>query len=273
MNCALALCPPAAQAQLVAFVGARFRRLVERHAPAATSRRGASCPDADSCWHAFESFVTIRSTRAGKRYKDWLFDRVACSDDSPLDVLQGGGTLILRDVVREHLRHERVPRRVSLVAALAAACRLEAPAQAVLSAEPDPASQAALREYERLAREHAGRHFPLLSLPVRVALLAGRLGVALSHPWVEDAAGRGKSALHAAFQAWLKTAVGALRRRYRDDPVESQYTLALMVVSALQERAEGWARTRDCPPRVRRLLGLGEGVADGTGSSHEPAEA
>lgn len=69
--------------------------------------------DAEDGWHRFETHLLLKNTRGGKRYKDWLFARAEHVEWHPWDAIQGGATLLLRDVVREYLRREHAPDRVT----------------------------------------------------------------------------------------------------------------------------------------------------------------
>ncbi len=262
--CALEGCAPAARQALLGFAAARFRLYLGRYAGMNEAHWCPRMPEPESCWHFFESHVTVRATRQGKRYKEWLFARTEHSQDPALDVIQGGATLIMRDVVREFLRHELLPHRVSLPQAMLEDCGMQIRRDRLFAACPDPESQAALREYEALARDHAESLFRDAPLPVRVALLACSMGLPLSHDLVQEAAGRRKSALHSGFRDWLRRMACMLQADYRDDPPECRLTLALLVLDQAQSMAGTWAMAPATPARVKALVAHGRRVGSGT---------
>jgi hypothetical protein len=235
-QCALDLCTPEVRGGLTRFAGDRFRSLLVR------LDCGLSAPAPREAWHLFETHLTVTSTRGGKRYKDWLFARVADSADPPVDVIQGGATLILRDVVRNYLRNE-APRTDTL--------SLDAPAWGegtgaltfvdLLPDSLDPADEIALRDYEALARKHAADGFAASTRRERVLLLASELGVPFYRKQVEDAAGCRKTALHASYRDLVMRIGRGLTREYADDDSESVLALTLMTLSHMKKAAREWA--------------------------------
>ena len=103
--CAADLCSDTARQALREFAFLRFRKFAYQYAHRTnTGGTGALVPDAGDAWHLFETHLAVKTTKQGKRYKDWLFDRVRSTKDPPLDVVQGGASLMMRDVVRERHR-------------------------------------------------------------------------------------------------------------------------------------------------------------------------
>jgi len=247
-RCALALCSRAAQAGLEAFAGVRFRALLRKCGGPATA---CAAPAARDAWHLFETHLTVRSTAGGKRYKDWLFARVprGGSAQDSVDAVQGGAWLLMRDVVREHLRREIAPpNTVSLQAPLQPGDATPLTLEDLLPGEDDPARCVERREYESLARQHAEELFADLTDRERVAILAKTLNLSLAHKAVVRAAGCGKSALNDAFRAFLQAVAARLRARYADDEAESVLRLTLLTLAELKGRAFLWGKSENgCP--------------------------
>jgi hypothetical protein len=213
------------RARLHAFARSRFERCLARYAA------GAEHPVPDDPWHLLEAHLTVSATRGGKRYKDWLFARVAGSGDPPLDVVQGGASLMMRDVVRDYIRRECAPpSAVSLSRPLVEGGERSVTLLDLLPAGLDPACDVCLREYETLAEEHAREFAAELSQRERIVLIAKSLRLSLAHPAVEQLAGCRKSTLSDAYRDLMQRIAERLRARYREDDVESVLTLALMTV-------------------------------------------
>jgi hypothetical protein len=190
--------------------------------------------------------VTVKNTQRGKRYKDWLFVRTQVSCDPPLDVIQGGASLIMRDVVRDFLRREQPFRHTtSLDAPLAIGEGARVTLLDMLAAELDPVSQLCLHEYEALADGHAGDILSDLTVRERIALLAKELRISLAHPFVEEMAGCKKSVLNDAYRGFLVRIASRLRARYPDDGAESVLTLTLMTLRRVSEEVVRTARSEN----------------------------
>lgn len=227
-RCALDLCSDHAQRMLRAFAGSRFMRCLERCPTAQDS------PAHESPWHLFETYATVTATRGGKRYKDWIFARERTSGRDPLSAIEGGASLIMRDAVREFVRAECSPRGIlSLDRPIGCGDAGSVTLLDLLPAQMDPASEVALREYERLAREHARELFPGLSGRERIVLAAKEAGLSLAHGSVEEAAGCRKSCLNTAYHDLLARICMFIKTEYSGDDPESVLTLALMTVREL----------------------------------------
>lgn len=239
--CAAALCGPDTHDYLVGFANHRFQHLASRCDRAAQQPGGwlRALPGTEAC-QRFETHLAVHATRAGKCYKDWLFARTRHSADAPLDVIQGGATLILRAVVRDYLRHERPsPRTLSLQAPLADA-ESAFTIEDLLADTSDPANDVALREYERLASGLAEEVFEALNRRERVALAAKTVGVALSHAAVAALTDCGKTALNRAYHMVLERLAATVRSRYPAEDNASQLTLTEKTLAKLKERILLW---------------------------------
>lgn len=216
---------------------------------ATPTTRPTQMPAADT-WHLFEVHLVTHHTRQGKRYKDWLFARIRNSPDDPVDIIRSGATLLMRDVVREHLRREFAPPHVvSIHTPLGNQGEGSLTLEDLLPSTPDPLDGVAQRECERLARTHADEAFAQTRHDERVAMAARTLGLALSHPVVENAAGCRKSRLYDAYRAMVQRVGRHIRAVYADDP-DTALTLALTTVSHLTGLALEWAKTEKACARL-----------------------
>ncbi|MFO7870164.1 MAG: hypothetical protein R6V03_01880 [Kiritimatiellia bacterium] len=225
--CALNLCSTSAQVVLKTFAAFRFTKLMERYRAYADGPSSAP----ENPWHLLETHMTVKNTRGGKRLKDWLFARVKSSSDNALDVIQGGASLIMRDVAREYLRRECArPRTVSLDRPLPGRGTSSVTILDVLASGLDPSYETCLREYEDLARRHAGDFLRDMSRRERVALTAKRLGISLADSAVTKTAGCRKSVLFTAYRDLLARIASHLGAKYSADGAESVLTLTLMTL-------------------------------------------
>ncbi len=199
--CALARCTDEARHDLQGFAFNRFTRYLQKSRPSATA---SSAADA---WHAFESYLVLGHSRTAKAWKQWLFTRGG--KNPTRDCVQGGATLIMRDVVREYLRREHAPVwMTSLDAPIAGQQNAEATntlcAADLLPDPTDPLATMESNELDTLARQLWGDAGQILSFRHMLALTVHQSGKALYHPVVLSAADCGKSslcnALHQAFQ-------------------------------------------------------------------------
>ncbi len=206
-------------------------------------------PAAAVAWHDFETLLRLRRTRRGKAYKHWLFARIPshAGDHESLDAIQGGATLIMRDVVRERFRREMSRRgTVSLNAPPPGA-----PAESLSLLELLPSS--ALTQDDVQQRDLAAlgtataanlcRH--VLSRRAKIALLAREWGVSTAHPAVLQAAACGKSMLYSAYHEALQTIAGTVNKRFQRDDRETRASLAVATLKALKPQLLAWAESEN----------------------------
>lgn len=264
--CALDLCSEEAQNRLREFAFLRFRNLASRYAHRTSVKDTRSlAPEKKDSWHLFETHMTVKTTQQGKRYKDWLFARTIRSDDPALDVIQGGASLIMRQVVRDFLRQEFPPKNiVSLHSPLSNNIGGSFTLEDLLPVDIDPSSEAALREYEKLAEVHADNFFENMTRRERLALLAREIGISLTHKTIEKIAGCRKSMLNAAYQDFMRRIAARLRTEYRDDDNESVLQLALMTVGNVKKSVLDWGKSENaCAELFRTVEGGGRAALTG----------
>ena len=235
-RCALGLCGAEAQDGLRSFAQARFAHCLSHHGLPGYSSEGAGDMTARDAWHLFETHVGLRSTGGGLPYKQWLFARTSRSDDPPLDVIQGGASLIMRDVVREWLRSERHPPGTqSLDAPLGGAYDSGLTLQDLLPGSLDPVDEVARREFEELAGRYAASAARELSPRERLVLLSKASGMALTDPRLALAAGRSKTTLHEAYRNVVERVASRIRADCGADDRESALLLTRMTLERLKQ--------------------------------------
>ena len=190
--CALARCTDEARHDLQGFACNRFTRYLQK------SRPSAAAPSAADAWHAFESYLALGHNRTAKAWKQWLFARGGKKPTR--DCVQGGATLVMRDVVREHLRREHAPVWMTSLDAPVEGQRAPyiSPTNSVADLLPDPVDPLiAVDANEQM--QLADHLYPMVTqqLPFRdrIALTVHQAGKALYHTSVLTAAGCSKSSI------------------------------------------------------------------------------
>lgn len=258
--CALGGCSDPARDHLQRFAHHRFLRCVERLRGGRWSGvvgRLQQDIQPSEAWHLFESHLEIRNTRGGKRYKDWLFARLAGSEDAPQAVLEGGASLIIRDVVREHLRREwQAGGHLSLEAPVRYGDDGEGPTlRDLLPATEDALGVVARREYTALAAALAERTFDALPLRTRVSVLAKTLELNLHDPRVLTAAQCGKSVLNEQYATYRRELRARVECEFADEDHAGRVFILCQSALGVQERVFLWSRTQPhCAPMLRAYM-------------------
>lgn len=256
-TCALSLCSGHTQHSLQRFAGLRFRTHTRRYAYTTGEGQHGEAPALapPDAWHLFETHLVAGSTRQGKRYKDWLFARTEGSSDPFLDVIQGGATLIMRDVVREHLRKECLPANtVSIQEPLSHGEGESLTLEDLLPGAPDPTDEVAQREWSRLADRHAHRAFTDTTSRERMVLAARMLGISLAHPAVESVTGRRKSVLSTTLRALVERVGERIKVEYPDEEPGALVALCLLTITNVKRRALEWAKSEKACARLFRVV-------------------
>ena len=227
-KCALAMCDDETQVCLQTSVSGSFRRYAEACIAKTNLASASDLTHTDAeAWHLLETRLTTSSLREGKRYKDWLFDRMRCTTDPPMKVLQGGIRALVRDVVRDVIRMEYSDSFVeSLDTPVHKDDEGKITAVDLLPGGLDPVDDAVHRDFERLASEHAPRVIDDMLDREKIALFAKAVGLSVANPELEATAGCGKSMLNAAYHNFMRRISERFLREYPDDDRESVLLLA-----------------------------------------------
>ena len=243
-RCAMGLCSVAVQGELCEFGGLHFARYVRRYAHRTNTPCEGSILAGRDAWHLYETYLTVRSNREGKRYKDWLFDRCVGMGESEVEAVVGGAVLLMRDVVRDHLRRECAPARMlSLQSPLGSPEESGLTLEDMLPGNIDPVDEVAGRELERLASMHAEELMARMELRDKVAVLAKNLGLSLAHPAVEKAAGCRKSVLNECYKNFITQTARWLKASYKEDDPDTVRILTLLTLKELGTCLRTWGRT------------------------------
>ncbi|NQU40397.1 MAG: hypothetical protein HQ523_10630 [Lentisphaerae bacterium] len=242
-RCAVALCSPEARTTLQTFGGMRFRTLAQRCLPLinVTELSAVTLSDGDA-WHLLERHMTLPDAINGKAYKQWLFARLEGSADPPFDIIQGGATLLMRWVVREHLRSEYLPsNHLSLDHPPASSPAATPPLSELLPGTVDARCVVEQRELERLAAEEAAKQFTDLPRRARLALVARHLDIPLTDPRLLAHAECRRSAMHEAYRRAATQTIDRLRADHPNDDPATVTDLALLTFEVLTHLCFAWA--------------------------------
>jgi hypothetical protein len=211
----------------------------------------------EDSWHLFETHVTTLKNRKGKHYKDWLFARLQHSDDPAIDVIQGGATLIIRDVVRNYIRDELLAEQtVSIFAPLSNNSNMTLTLEDILPGNSNTTSPIILKEYEEIAEKRAKILFRRMSKRERIAFSAKAMGIAFSHKRVLQAAGCEKSTMLTAYKEFIFRTGLELKQEYENDDRESVLKLTMMIIECIKKRAYSWVMSE----KRRSILSKTAGV-------------
>ena len=256
-RCARQLCSAATQRRLGRFAEHRFAAWLRRCRSISNltpQDLHAHAPRADEAWHLFETHAMLTQTRSGKSYKDWIFARQERVADLPLNAVQSGATLILRDAVRGYLCRETARRQVVSLDAPLPGCATPLTLHDLLPGNADGMEALAEQEADRLARRHAETVFRLLRPPERMGLLARFLGLPVSDPEVLRATGLSQSRLNHVTRRVITRIHDALRQHYRHDSADTIRTLTLKVVDHLEQHVFAWRQSEPCLPHFLQHL-------------------
>jgi hypothetical protein len=247
--CALALCPPVIQSPLQTFVHVRYLRYASNYASSSHAAE-ITAPSHDACesWHWFESYFQLHQNRQGKSYKDWLFARTSSGKSTPdSGDIESGVSSLLRDVVRDRLRKETSPRRVTSLDA-GSCSATDGPAISLLELLPDEFNtnnEVEHREITRIAASLADSILDSLSRRERLALLGRKIGLSLTNSLLLKAANCRKSVLAEAHRSALTTVAHNIALAYPDETRPTQASLAVAVFYLIQNAIILWAKAEN----------------------------
>jgi len=244
-RCAVRRCSAATQATLNTFGGQRYRTLAQRCLGTINVTEIALVAPSDAdAWHLLEVHMTLPDAINGKAYKEWLFARLEGATDNPFDIVQGGATLLMRSVVREHLRRE-------YLAARYVSANQPPPSQQSggdttdewLPGALDTAEAVETEELASLAAQHATALFGDLPRRLRMALAARYYHLPLSSPRLLDLVGCQRSTLHAGFRAYADRVHDYVHDHFPHDDSDTLRDLALALFERLSDLCADWARS------------------------------
>lgn len=228
-RCAAALCSQTCADALRVFGFVRFRTYVQR------LNRPVELPSAEVCWHLFESRIALQDSRPGKSAKNWLFARTR-DPDQLFDAVQGGASLIMRDVVRDWIRRECPPReQVSLdVVAPGTDLPLISMVPCVVPARDTVED----REDAQLADALAVSMCNELPDKAKRLLAACSEGLSLNHPGLDARTGCGRSARYTLWHRLLHQVADAVKDGFAEENAAYQLHMAGLVLESLQKKCK-----------------------------------
>ncbi len=244
-RCAVLRCEPETRLALHTFGGQRYRTLAQRCLGTINVSDVAlvTLSDADA-WHLLELHMTLPDAINGKAYKEWLFARIEGSSDVPFDIVQGGATLLMRSVVREHLRHEYLSAaHISTHQGSPGPGPTRDATEEWLPGTLDTAEAVETEELASLAAKHAATLFKDLPRRQRIALAARTLHIPLSNARLLVVAGCLRSALHGAFREFAEQVLDYVRDHFPRDDRDTQRDLALALFERISHLCTDWAET------------------------------
>ena len=254
-RCASQLCDAPARDLLQGFVATRFNRFIQRIGFAVKNVRGAGLVPASQCMHLLESFIAVGQHKKGKAYKNWLFTR---APETQVGAVEGGVTVLIRDVVRDYVRKEFSPIFMCSMEDLTAGMRGRGlTIDDLISVGPAPDEAVAAREVKELAVEGAHAFVERVDHRTRVALVARELGLSLADPLVLDIAGCRKSALNDSHQKLCQHVCAVLKKRF---PREHPGVVRQLVAATLCEVSRAIMDSACGKPPYARLFEAAGGL-------------
>jgi hypothetical protein len=255
-HCAAGLCEPAHAANLRQFGSSRYLTYIRRYA-SRTGHHGEVRHHAgqSSAWHLFETHTCVAQGRAGKRYKDWLFERADAQAGPWLATMESGATLLMRDVVREQLRAEAAPAfMTSLQQPVSSGegnvCTLEH----LLPDHLNPLDEIAEREWHELAIRHTDEFFATLDLPQGMTIWARASGIELIDRRLASWSKCSRAALQKIYQRVMHDLGAQLQRAYPDESPAALTRMACMVHAGIAEKFFYKYFVHRRPPRSFKTL-------------------
>ena len=257
-RCALGLCREETRANLQDYARRKFKWFAERYVGTSLAKRKKSDAvlDSISCWHLFETHITVGSRQDGKTLKKWLFARIAESSGEPLKVVQGGVRLLIRDVVRDYVRREGS----SMLEA-----RMNKPIvnqygdetclEELLAGDADTFSEVERRDLKEQATRLAERLFDDLPHVQRIAMLAKYLSISLASPLVLESARCKKSKLSKEWRKAMTAIASQVEARFDTEDQSTQLIISKMAVDCAEKMIFSWASAEKCCAKLLEYSG------------------
>ncbi len=186
-------------------------------------------------WHLLESHACVANNRAGKRYKDWLFDRADKHGGDFAAAMEQGATLLMRDVTRQHLRNEYAPAFMTSLNKPVVRDEQTTTLENFLPDHIDPFNEIAEREWHELAERHAGEFLAGMDERQGMAVWARDRGISFSDRAVLKKLNCSSALLHKTYQRLMREIGTALKKNYPDETPSALTRLACMIHANLAE--------------------------------------
>lgn len=244
-ECAIQLCSEATKDDLSSFAAPVIGGLYHKF------DRDLQVPVSSDRWHLFETYMHATSSKTGKRWKDWLFEKADGSNDDPAIVLEKEanccmGSVILKICQKEGRAKDIKAGRTVVSTDEPVSGGADSPTIGSTLAAPkwmDPASQAEWKELQEIAIFVAEFHIAGMERPQKVALIANTLGISLDDPTVKATAQRGKDALYRYVNQIPDDIRATIESKYESEDSETIDALFALTVNALRECILIWGKS------------------------------
>ena len=249
-RCAIDLCGSEASADLCAFGGRSIYRLWKKFG----GKLSEPFESDQQRWHVFESYMHACSSRTGKRWKDWLFEKADGSSDPFVVVLEKEAYECMDSTVRKYCvgeghrkAHQAGVWLNHLDEPISNSSESTMTYGEVFAGNPweEPAQLAAWNELREIAQAEAKKLFSTLDRAGKTVLLAKHLGISLATPAVKRMAGKGKSVLYAQQKEILENSRQRLLDKYVSEDERTLEALVALAEEALAEAAFHWGRSEN----------------------------
>jgi hypothetical protein len=237
-RCAVLRCGAETQSVLRDFAWKRFARYARNTLGEADVK--PQLPSAEACWHLLECELAVSRLRSGRRYKEWLFARLAGSHDAPIDVIQGGASLLMRTVVRDWALRETRQRRTQSLEAPIGVSGSGLTLADLLPAAPERDVESS--DLEQHAESLAGAIFESLDQRARLILLAKQLNLPLYGAELLEQIGTGRSNVSKIWRGVYQQLANRVTERYAAEPRDWQLQLSLLAARRLGAILLNWGR-------------------------------
>lgn len=232
-RCAAGLCGGDTQRMLCRFGEARFNAYIRRFAAAAG--RFESNPlvkETADAWHLLETHAHTGNHRSGKRYKDWMFDRANEQGGDFVSAMEAGASLLMRDVVRLHLRREHAPAFMTSMNKPVGTSTDEESAMTLEDLLPGGVrivDEIADREWNSLAQHHAGEFFARLDKLQAMTIWARSKGISFSDRRLLQWAKSNDTRLHKIYQRAMYDLGKTIKAMYPDEEPAALVHMAVLI--------------------------------------------
>ena len=249
-RCAIGLCGGETRADLSAYGGRAIKRLWSKFG----GKLSEPFESDQQRWHVFESYMHACSSRTGKRWKDWLFEKADSSSDPFVVVLEKEAYECMDSTMRKYCLGEshRKAQQAGvwlnhLEEPISNASQSTLTHGDVFAGNPweQPDQMAAWKELRAIAQAEAETLFSTLDQAGKTVLLAKYLGISLAEPAVERLAGKRKSVLYAQQKEIGETSRQRLLDQYSSEDARTLEALVALAEEALADAGFRWGHSEN----------------------------
>lgn len=250
--CALDLCCADTQEDLVRFVAPILTSKIHRLDPAIQLSTGKQTRDSpNDYFHLFESYMHLPSRATGKRWKEWLMQVTARSNDSNEVALERAVCSCLRTISIKFCLDEGNSRAVKADVRVVSSDApispdsIDSPLGLFFFDEnaPDPSCEAEISELRGIAKKEAAILFPKIEAPLRIAILSLALGRKLTDSAFTQVADRSSSTLYAELKKFPVKLRDLIKVKFKSEEPLTLRLLALFILQEIGKMTISWAQS------------------------------